>query len=54
VYTTEKALELRAGLKIIALAMFTEDAYYMQMIGAGAQGFALKKSGKSELQLAIN
>jgi len=41
-------------LKIIAVTMFVEDSYYMQMINAGAHGFILKKAGKYELTQAIN
>ena len=52
--TTSKALEIKPELKVIALTMFSEDAYYMQMVQAGAKGFILKKSGKYELEQAIN
>ena len=52
--TTTKALEIKPGLKVIALTMFNEDTFYMQMIQAGAKGFILKKSGKYELEQAIN
>ena len=52
--TTIKALEINPNLKVIALTMFSEDTYYMQMIQAGAKGFILKKSGKYELEQAIN
>jgi DNA-binding NarL/FixJ family response regulator len=52
--TTEKALKIAPGLKVIALTMHKDESYYMQMISAGAKGFVLKKSGKYELQQAIN
>lgn len=44
----------KPDLKIIAVTMFVEDSYYMQMINAGAHGFILKKAGKFELVQAIN
>jgi DNA-binding NarL/FixJ family response regulator len=53
IQTTIKALLARPDLKIIALTMFSDTGHYSQMIHAGAKGFILKKSGKSELQEAI-
>jgi DNA-binding NarL/FixJ family response regulator len=51
--TTKRALELVPDLKIIAVTMFGEENYYMQMIEAGVKGIILKKSGKYELEQAI-
>lgn len=51
--TTIKALELYPQLRIIAVTMYSEENYYMQMIEAGAKGIILKKSGKYELEQAI-
>jgi len=51
---TEKALSQHPGLKIIALSSYSDHVYYYKMIKAGVQGFVLKKSGKEELQEAIN
>jgi len=54
VETTQKALQLNANLKVIALTMFSDTTHYTQMIDAGIKGFILKKSNKFELQQAIN
>jgi len=51
--TTQKAKAIKPDLKVIAVTMFIEDSYYMQMINAGAHGFVLKKAGKYELAQAI-
>ncbi|MCW3805115.1 response regulator [Plebeiibacterium marinum] len=51
--TTQKAKAIKPDLKVIAVTMFVEDSYYMQMIQAGAHGFVLKKAGKYELGQAI-
>jgi DNA-binding NarL/FixJ family response regulator len=51
--TTRHALELFPDIKIIAVTMFGEENYYMQMIEAGVKGIILKKSGKYELERAI-
>ncbi len=50
---TKKAKSLNPDIKIIAVTMFVEDSYYMQMLNAGAHGFVLKKAGKYELVQAI-
>lgn len=50
---TRKAMELKPGLKIIALSMFGEDAYLHQMIDAGVSGFLLKNINKEGLDRAI-
>ncbi len=52
--TTIKAKVIKPDIKIIAVTMFVEDSYYMQMINAGAHGFVLKKAGKYELVQAIH
>jgi DNA-binding NarL/FixJ family response regulator len=54
VETTQKAVELRPNLNVIALTMFSDMTHYTQMINAGVKGFILKKSNKFELQQAIN
>jgi len=51
--TTRRALEEHPDLKVIAVTMFGEENYYMQMIEAGVKGIILKKSGKFELEQAI-
>ena len=51
--TTQKALEVKPELKVIALTMFSDTGHYTQMIQAGARGFILKKANKFELEQAI-
>jgi DNA-binding NarL/FixJ family response regulator len=51
--TTKRALEMYPDLKIIAVTMYGEENYYLQMIEAGVKGIILKKSGKYELEQAI-
>jgi DNA-binding NarL/FixJ family response regulator len=51
--TVVKALEAHPGLKIIAVTMYGEEIYFLQMIEAGVKGIILKKSGKYELEQAI-
>ncbi|MCX6304049.1 MAG: response regulator transcription factor [Bacteroidetes bacterium] len=51
--TTERALKVRPGLKVIALTMFSDEGHYTQMIHAGVKGFILKKANKFELEQAI-
>lgn len=52
--TTVRALELHPELKIIAVTMYGEENYYLQMIESGVKGIILKKSGKYELEQAIH
>jgi len=52
--TTKRALEKYPDLKIIAVTMYGEENYYMQMIEAGVKGIILKQSGKYELEQAIH
>lgn len=40
-------------IKILALSMYGDEKYYQEMIKAGAMGFILKSSNKSELEEAI-
>jgi DNA-binding NarL/FixJ family response regulator len=54
IIATQKALQLRPFLKIIVLSMYGDETYYYQMIQIGVKGFVLKKSGSSELIMAIN
>jgi DNA-binding NarL/FixJ family response regulator len=51
--TTKQALEMYPDLKIVAVTMYGEENFYMQMIEAGVKGIILKKSGKYELEQAI-
>lgn len=51
--TIQKAMEVKPGLKAIALTMFSDTGHYTQMIQAGARGFILKKANKYELEQAI-
>ncbi|MHC1707299.1 MAG: response regulator [Bacteroidales bacterium] len=53
VQTSEKALQKKPELKIIALSMFSDTGHYLQMINAGVKGFLLKKANKYELEQAI-
>jgi DNA-binding NarL/FixJ family response regulator len=51
---TQKALNLYPDLKIITLSSYSDHMYYYKMIKAGVRGFVQKKSGKKELEKAIN
>lgn len=51
--TITRALEACPDLKIIAVTMYGEEIYYLQMIESGVKGIILKKSGKVELKKAI-
>jgi two-component system, NarL family, response regulator LiaR len=51
---TYKALQLQPELKILALTMYTEESYYLNMIEAGAKGFLLKNSSFQEVVKAID
>jgi DNA-binding NarL/FixJ family response regulator len=51
--TTQRALEVDPGMRIIALSMDGEEEYYTKMIGAGARGFIVKNSGIREVEEAI-
>lgn len=50
---TEIAISKNPGLKVIALSMNGDEAYYYKMIHAGAKGFVLKQAGSDELEEAI-
>jgi two-component system, NarL family, response regulator LiaR len=50
---TYKALQIQPELKILALTMYTEESYYLNMIEAGAKGFLLKNSSFQEVVKAI-
>jgi len=50
---TQKILQTNPNLKIVALSMFGDEEYYFRMIHAGVKGFVLKKSGKKDLEKAI-
>ena len=53
VETTKKAHEKYPDLKILALTMFGEEKYYLQMIQSGVKGFILKSAGITELLKGI-
>jgi len=50
---TKKAVATYPELKIIALSMFGDEAYYYKMIDAGVKGFLLKNSEINEVNDAI-
>lgn len=51
--TTERALQLRPGLRVITLSMFGDENYYTRMVEAGAKGFLLKDSDIEDVLRAI-
>jgi DNA-binding NarL/FixJ family response regulator len=51
---TRRALADHPKLKIVALSMFGDEAYYYKMIDAGVQGFVLKDSEIAEVRAAID
>jgi DNA-binding NarL/FixJ family response regulator len=51
---TRLALADYPQLKIVALSMFGDEAYYYKMIDAGVQGFVLKDSEIAEVRDAID
>ncbi len=53
IQTTEKALSQFPELKIIALSMYSDEAYYSRMIEAGVKGFLFKDSEIQEVETAI-
>jgi DNA-binding NarL/FixJ family response regulator len=53
VEATKKAIEKFPDLNVLVFTMFGDEKYYYQMIEAGAKGFLLKSSNKSELEKAI-
>ncbi|MCF8364141.1 MAG: response regulator transcription factor [Bacteroidales bacterium] len=50
---TRLAMQLKPGLRIIALSMFGDELYYYKMIDAGVMGFVLKDSEIAEVKEAI-
>jgi len=50
---TKRAIASYPELKIIALSMFGDEAYYYKMIDAGVKGFLLKNSEINEVTEAI-
>jgi DNA-binding NarL/FixJ family response regulator len=50
---TQKALEIRPNIKILALTMQSSKDDYIKMVKAGVMGFVLKTAGKYEFQRAI-
>lgn len=51
---TRRATEMYPDIKIIALSMFGDEAYYFKMIDAGVKGFLLKNSEFEEVREAID
>lgn len=51
--TTRRALESMPSLNVITLSMFGENAYYSDMVSAGAKGFLLKDSDFNEVVEAV-
>lgn len=50
----EEALKKIPELKIITLTSYSDHIYYYKAIQSGVRGFVEKKSGKEELEKAIN
>jgi DNA-binding NarL/FixJ family response regulator len=50
---TEKALEIKPDLKILAITMFNDTNNYTKMLNAGAKGLVIKTLGITELKNAI-
>ncbi len=50
---TQKALELYPGLKVLAISMFGDEEYLVNMLEAGVKGFLLKTIEEYELHKAI-
>jgi len=50
---TRRATELYPDIRIIALSMFGDEAYYYKMIDVGVKGFLLKNSEIAEVREAI-
>lgn len=51
---TKKACQIDSNIKIIAITMFIDENYLMDMLYAGAKGFLFKDSDENELREAIN
>lgn len=51
--TTEQVLALRPEVKVVALSMFGDNAYYSHMVASGAKGFLLKDSPFDEVVEAV-
>jgi DNA-binding NarL/FixJ family response regulator len=51
---TEKALEIKPDLKILAITMFNDTDNNTKMLNAGAKGIVIKTVGITELKNAIN
>lgn len=50
---TKKACQIDSNIKIIAITMFIDDNYLLDMLYAGAKGFLFKDSNEKELADAI-
>ena len=51
--TTKEVLAINPNIKVIALSMYNDHQYYLEMIMAGAKGFVLKQASVQELEKAI-
>ena len=54
ILATQAVMVTHPEIKIIALSMYGEDAYYYKMIDAGAKGFLLKNSEFDQVKEAID
>lgn len=50
---TERALQIKPDLKIIAFSIFNDEENYYKMVDRGVKGFILKSCGVNELENAI-
>jgi DNA-binding NarL/FixJ family response regulator len=51
---TEEIIKRHPKVKVLAISMFDEQRYIVKMLQAGALGYVLKNTGKSEMVNAIN
>jgi DNA-binding NarL/FixJ family response regulator len=51
---SEKALQIKPDLKIIALTSFEDEEYFNRMTDLGVKGYLLKNSIKEDFERAIN
>ena len=50
---TQKLIEKYADLGIIALSMFDDEHYIIDILDAGARGYLIKSAGKAEILEAV-
>lgn len=51
--TTQRALEIKPGLKIVALTSFEDEEYFNRMTDLGVSGYLLKNSLRDDFEKAI-